>query len=179
MQRKVVNPNDFFDPDQIAERLAAFEDRYNTMAEPFDWRFGRDDLNKFLSPPRASPSRLTAPTDLESAAMAIPDQARCRLEQRLELRRRERWRALRELNSPLPRRLRLHHRHRHRRPAVAMPTPLHGSPDNWGFACYLASKDGYEESILPTGSFTGTPEEALDCACGLYLNDPTSWISQL
>jgi hypothetical protein len=23
-----------------------------------------------------------------------------------------------------------------------------------------------------TGSFTGTPEEALDCACGLYLDTP-------
>lgn len=30
-----------------------------------------------------------------------------------------------------------------------------GSPDQWGFAVYLASKDGYEDSILPTGSFTG------------------------
>ena len=50
-----------------------------------------------------------------------------------------------------------------------------GSPDNWGFAIYLASKDGYEDSILPQGSFTGTPEEALDCACGLYLNDITAW----
>lgn len=30
-----------------------------------------------------------------------------------------------------------------------------------------ASKDRYERSMLPTGSFTGTPEEALDCACGL------------
>jgi hypothetical protein len=50
-----------------------------------------------------------------------------------------------------------------------------GSPNEWGFAIYLASKDRYEESILPRGSFTGTPEEALDCACGLYLNDPSAW----
>jgi hypothetical protein len=50
------------------------------------------------------------------------------------------------------------------------------TPDQWGFAIYLASKDGYEDSILPTGSFTGTPEQALDCACGLYLNDVTAWI---
>ena len=50
-----------------------------------------------------------------------------------------------------------------------------GSPHEWGFAIYLASKDGYEESILPPGSFTGAPEEALDCACGLYLNDITAW----
>ena len=50
-----------------------------------------------------------------------------------------------------------------------------GSPHEWGFAIYLASKDGYEDSILPRGSFTGAPEEALDCACGLYLNDITAW----
>ncbi|MGZ5384092.1 MAG: hypothetical protein ACXWH0_08935 [Acidimicrobiia bacterium] len=44
-----------------------------------------------------------------------------------------------------------------------------------GLRHYLASKDGYQDSILPDGSFTGTPEQALDCACGLYLNDPTAW----
>jgi transposase len=49
VQRKVVKPNDFFDTDQIAQRLAAFEDRYNRTSEPFDWRFGRDDLDKFLA----------------------------------------------------------------------------------------------------------------------------------
>jgi len=49
VQRKVVSPNDFFDTDEVARRLAAFEDRYNRMAVPFDWRFGRDDLDKFLA----------------------------------------------------------------------------------------------------------------------------------
>ena len=48
IQRKVVNPNDFFDLDHIAERLAAFEDRYNATAEPFDWRFTRDDLDRLI-----------------------------------------------------------------------------------------------------------------------------------
>lgn len=46
-----------------------------------------------------------------------------------------------------------------------------------GFAVYLASKDAYEDSFLPNGSFAGTPEEAFDCACGLYLNDPSAWRS--
>ena len=50
-----------------------------------------------------------------------------------------------------------------------------GSASVWAFAVYLASKDGYEESILPDGSFSGAPEDALDCACGLYLNDPSAW----
>ena len=42
-------------------------------------------------------------------------------------------------------------------------------PQMWGFALYTYSGDRYEESILPSGSWTGTPEEALDCACELYL----------
>lgn len=50
-----------------------------------------------------------------------------------------------------------------------------GSASNWGFALYRASHDDYEPSYLPSGTFSGTPEEALDCACGLYLNDPTAW----
>jgi hypothetical protein len=47
-----------------------------------------------------------------------------------------------------------------------------GSAEEWGFGLYLASSDKYEDQILPTGSFTGTPEEALDCACELYLDAP-------
>jgi hypothetical protein len=50
-----------------------------------------------------------------------------------------------------------------------------GSASSWGFAIYLASRDGYQDSWLPTGHPVGSPEEALDCACGLYLNDPTAW----
>lgn len=57
-----------------------------------------------------------------------------------------------------------------------MPAPHLGSPQRWGFAAYLASKDGYEDSVLPSGSFTGTAEEALDWVCGLYLNDFTAWM---
>jgi hypothetical protein len=48
IQRKVVNPNDFFELEQITERLDNFEDRYNTLAQPFDWRFTRNDLARLL-----------------------------------------------------------------------------------------------------------------------------------
>jgi hypothetical protein len=44
-----------------------------------------------------------------------------------------------------------------------------GSATRWGFAIYRASHDDYEDSILPTGTFVGTPEDALDCAATLYL----------
>jgi hypothetical protein len=50
-----------------------------------------------------------------------------------------------------------------------------GSASIWGFAIYLASNDSYQNSILPNGLPGGSPEAALDCACGLYLNDPTAW----
>jgi hypothetical protein len=47
-----------------------------------------------------------------------------------------------------------------------------GTASRWGFALYLASSDRYEDSLLPTGSPTGTPEDALDCACSLHLAGP-------
>ena len=50
-----------------------------------------------------------------------------------------------------------------------------GSASRWGFAIYLASRDGYEDCVLPSGAFAGSPEEALDCACGLYLGQPEAW----
>jgi hypothetical protein len=50
-----------------------------------------------------------------------------------------------------------------------------GSAHQWGFAIYRASHDDYEDSYLPTGQPVGTAEDALDTACGLYLNDPTAW----
>ena len=47
-----------------------------------------------------------------------------------------------------------------------------GSDQEWGFGLYLASTDRYEDQILPTGGLTGTPEDALDCACDLHLSSP-------
>src|SRR5215212_11986360 len=44
VQRKVIKPGDFADLDELAQRLRAFQDRYNTTAEPFDWRFTRRSL---------------------------------------------------------------------------------------------------------------------------------------
>ena len=51
----------------------------------------------------------------------------------------------------------------------------HGSAHQWGFAIYRASHDDYDPSVFATGSPTGTCEDALDLACGLYLGDPTAW----
>lgn len=48
VQRKVVKPQDFDDLDALAQRLLAFQDRYNATAEPFDWRFTRKSLDRLL-----------------------------------------------------------------------------------------------------------------------------------
>jgi hypothetical protein len=108
---------------------------------------------------------------------AIPESTKSSLTHRLEARRRERWPALSKLSVTF-------------RAGFAYvvgvdddgdPMPLcrlryQRSASLWGFAIYLASRDAYEDSVFPSGSFAGSPEEALDCACGLYLNDPSAWV---
>jgi hypothetical protein len=49
VQRKLLTPDDFPNVDVLANRLTAFESRYNTAARPFDWRFNRNDLNRLLT----------------------------------------------------------------------------------------------------------------------------------
>jgi hypothetical protein len=48
IQRKVLTPNDFTGLDQIHDRLAAFETRYNAIARPFTWKFTHADLSDLL-----------------------------------------------------------------------------------------------------------------------------------
>ena len=64
VQRKALTPNDFTSLDQIRERLATFETRYNTIARPFSWKFTRADLNDLLdridAHQQAQPSALAA-----------------------------------------------------------------------------------------------------------------------
>ncbi len=108
--------------------------------------------------------------------MAIPDSTRRSLAQRLEGRRADRWNGLAKLTVTF----RANFAYVTGIETDGESNPLFrlrygGSANTWGFAIYLWSRQVYEDSILPSGSFAGTPEEALDCACGLYLNDPTAW----
>jgi transposase len=48
VQRKALTPNDFTGLNQIRDRLAAFETRYNAIAKPFTRKFTRADLNTLL-----------------------------------------------------------------------------------------------------------------------------------
>ncbi len=112
-------------------------------------------------------------------AMAkVPDSTKSSLERKLRARAQERWPALTRVTV----------KHRagfayvtgHLTDGEQLPLcrlRYTGSASRWGFAIYRASHDDYQDSILPTGLTAATPEEALDTACGLYLGDPTAWIT--
>ncbi len=48
VQRKVLTPSDFASPEELAERLLGFQERYELIAKPFEWRFTRKDLDKLM-----------------------------------------------------------------------------------------------------------------------------------
>ena len=105
-----------------------------------------------------------------------PDSTKTSLEQRLRARARERWPQIASLQI------------RHRGDFSYVDATLTdattlklcrlryvGSASQWQFAIYRASHDDYDESVFFTGLPVGTCQDALDTACGLYLNDPTAW----
>jgi len=61
VQRKVIKPANFTDLSALADRLLAFQTRYNATARPFNWRYSRADLNAYLD-------RLAAHDTLNPAA---------------------------------------------------------------------------------------------------------------
>lgn len=113
----------------------------------------------------------------------IPDSTKSSLEQRLLTRARERWPQIHDIEL----------RFRGRFAYVDARTAGDGDEDGdpvvqklcrlrysgsahlWGFAIYRASHDDYDDSVLPSGLPVGSAQEALDTACGLYFNDPTTW----
>jgi DDE superfamily endonuclease len=63
LQRKAISPVDFADLDALAQRILAFQDRYNRAATPFDWTFNRRDLRILLDrigPPEQTTALTTA-----------------------------------------------------------------------------------------------------------------------
>jgi hypothetical protein len=107
----------------------------------------------------------------------IPESTKTSLDQRLTARAKERWPQISTVN--------LRFRAGFAYVDAVLPDgeilPLcrlryAGYANAWGFAIYRASHDDYQDNYLPTGMAGGTAEEALDTACGLYLNDPTAWI---
>jgi len=49
IQRKVLTPNDFPSLAAVKQRLLAFQTLYETMAQPFAWKFTRHDLARLLN----------------------------------------------------------------------------------------------------------------------------------
>lgn len=63
VQRKVLTPNDFPSLAAVEERLLAFQNHYETIARPFEWKFTRRDLAALLNKihlPAAPQLRLAA-----------------------------------------------------------------------------------------------------------------------
>ena len=56
VQRKVLTPNDFPCLEAVAERLSGFERYYESIAQPFEWKFTRADLNALLATMRTGDS---------------------------------------------------------------------------------------------------------------------------
>jgi hypothetical protein len=48
VQSKVLTPNDFPDLDAVVERLLDFQYYWEATAQPFEWKFTRDDLKELL-----------------------------------------------------------------------------------------------------------------------------------
>jgi hypothetical protein len=63
LQRKALTPSDFISLDQIRQRPAASETRYNTIARPFSWNFTHNDLEDLLY-------RIDAPDNRQPHALA-------------------------------------------------------------------------------------------------------------
>jgi len=49
IQRKVLTPNDFDSLEVVEERLFQFQEHYEKIAKPFEWKFTREDLSKTLT----------------------------------------------------------------------------------------------------------------------------------
>ena len=49
VQRKVLQPNDFADLDAVEHALLGFGRRYEQIAQPFEWKFTRRDLDRVLN----------------------------------------------------------------------------------------------------------------------------------
>lgn len=58
LQRKVLTPNDFSCLAEVEDRLLRFQEYFESMATPFDWRFTRKDLAKLTRKLANQPSTL-------------------------------------------------------------------------------------------------------------------------
>ena len=55
VQRKVLTPNDFCSLAEATDTILRFQERYQHIAQPFDWKFTKEDLARLLSKLSATP----------------------------------------------------------------------------------------------------------------------------
>jgi len=48
LQRKALTPMDMANREVVKERILEFQEHYNQYAKPFNWKFGRNELNAWL-----------------------------------------------------------------------------------------------------------------------------------
>jgi hypothetical protein len=60
VQRKILTPNDFTSTDELATLLLAFQQRYQDLAAPFEWKFTRGDLRRLLRRLSQTPAAIAA-----------------------------------------------------------------------------------------------------------------------
>lgn len=53
LERKALTPAHFSSQDEIAERILGFQEHYQQIASPFEWKFTRSDLSRLLARPLA------------------------------------------------------------------------------------------------------------------------------
>jgi hypothetical protein len=58
VQRKALTPNDFSSLADVEDRLLRFQQYYETIAKPFEWKFNRADLDGLMKKMDAAPTTL-------------------------------------------------------------------------------------------------------------------------
>ncbi|MBA4366944.1 MAG: hypothetical protein C0403_04820 [Desulfobacterium sp.] len=48
LQRRVLSPNDFENLSDLENRITDFQQLYETIAKPFEWKFTRKDMKNVL-----------------------------------------------------------------------------------------------------------------------------------
>lgn len=61
IQRKVLTPNDFPSLEIVAGRLIEFQQHYEEIAKPFQWKFTRGDLSALLAKLHTDPQLVACP----------------------------------------------------------------------------------------------------------------------
>jgi hypothetical protein len=60
VERKALTPNDFSSLEEVENRLLGFQQYYENIAAPFEWKFTRDDLKAMMKKLHVQPTCLAA-----------------------------------------------------------------------------------------------------------------------